>query len=201
MLTRLLSVVAAFAVGAALAQEAPDAMVKKTIDEVLTIVKTDKDLQSGNQAKIVSLAEEKVLPKFDFTRMTRLAMGRNWNQANDAQKADLTKEFRTLLVRTYSSALGQYRNQTIDVKPLKATPSDSEVIVKTVVNQGSGPQIPIDYNMAKADEGWKVYDILVDGVSLVTNYRSTFNDEISRSGVDGLIKSLRERNASAAKKS
>lgn len=201
MLTRLLSVVAAFAVGAALAQEAPDAMVKKTIDEVLTIVKTDKDLQNGNQAKIVSLAEEKVLPKFDFTRMTRLAMGRNWNQANDTQKADLTKEFRTLLVRTYSSALGQYRNQTIDVKPLKATPSDSEVIVKTVVNQGSGPQIPIDYNMAKADEGWKVYDILVDGVSLVTNYRSTFNDEVSRNGVDGLIKSLRDRNASLTKKS
>ncbi|MBA2689774.1 MAG: ABC transporter substrate-binding protein [Burkholderiales bacterium] len=176
---------------------APDALVKNAAEEVLTIIKQDKDIQAGNTKKVVELVEAKVLPHFDFTRMTRLAMGRNWNQANDAQKQSLVKEFRTLLVRTYSVSLSQYRNQTIDYKPLKMAPDDKEATVKTAVVQPGGQAIPIDYRMSKTPEGWKVFDISVDGVSLVTNYRGSFNSTIEQSGVDGLIKSLAEKNKSA----
>jgi len=178
------------------ADEAPDALVKRVTDEVLAIIKSDKDLQAGNTQKVVSLAEQKVLPHFDFTRMTRLAVGRNWQQANDAQKESLTKEFRTLLVRTYSTSLSAYRNQNIEVKPLKMAAGDKEVTVRTQVVQPGGPPIPIDYAMEKADSGWKVYDVVIDGASLVTTYRSSFNDQISKGGVDGLIKALVDRNKS-----
>ncbi|HET7401747.1 MAG TPA: ABC transporter substrate-binding protein [Usitatibacter sp.] len=192
MLTLLVSLVPALA----FAQEGPDAMVKRISDEVLAIVKQDKDLQAGNQAKVVELAEQKVLPHFDFTRMTRLAVGRNWAQANDAQKEALTKEFRTMLVRTYSTSLTAYRNQTIEVKPTKMSPSDKETVVRTQVVQQGGPPIPIDYSMEKTDSGWKVYDVVIDGASLVTTYRGTFNDQIQKGGIDGLLKTLQERNAS-----
>ena len=181
---------------AAAADEAPDALVKRVTDEVLAIIKSDKDLQAGNTQKVESLAEQKVLPHFDFTRMTRLAVGRNWQQANDAQKESLTKEFRTLLVRTYSTSLSAYRNQNIEVKPLKMAAGDKEVTVRTQVVQPGGPPIPIDYAMEKADSGWKVYDVVIDGASLVTTYRSSFNDQISKGGVDGLIKALVDRNKS-----
>jgi phospholipid transport system substrate-binding protein len=181
---------------AAFAQEAPDAMVKRIADEVLTIIKSDKDVASGNQQKVVSLAEQKVLPHFDFTRMTRLAVGRNWSQASDAQKEALTKEFRTMLVRTYSSSLTAYKNQTIQVKPLQMSPNDKETTVRTQVIQQGGPPIPIDYAMEKTDTGWKVYDVVIDGASLVTTYRGSFNDQIQKSGIDGLVKMLQERNAS-----
>lgn len=181
---------------AAFAQEAPDAMVKRIADEVLAIIKSDKDVASGNQQKVVALAEQKVLPHFDFTRMTRLAVGRNWNQANDAQKEALTKEFRTMLVRTYSSSLTAYRNQAIQVKPLAMSPNDKETTVRTQVIQQGGPPIPIDYAMEKTDTGWKVYDVVIDGASLVTTYRSSFNDQIQKSGIDGLINTLQQRNAS-----
>ena len=184
-----------FAAGA-LAQEAPDAMVRKTTDEVLAIIKADKDLQSGNTRRIVELAEAKVLPHFDFSRMTRLAVGRNWAQATDAQKEALVKEFRTLLVRTYSTSLTQYRNQTIEVKPVKMGAQDKEVTVRTQVIQPGGPPIPIDYAMEKGDAGWKVFDVIVDGVSLVTTYRGSFNEQIQKGGVDGLLKTLAERNRS-----
>jgi phospholipid transport system substrate-binding protein len=159
-------------------------------------VKTDKDLQAGNSAKVVQLAEQKVLPHFDFTRMTRLAVGRNWQQATPEQREALTKEFRTLLVRTYSSSLSQYRDQKIQVKPLQASPTDEDVLVRTAVLQENGPQIPIDYRMEKSKEGWKVYDVVIDGASLVTTYRGSFNDQIQRSGIDGLVKTLQERNRS-----
>ncbi len=179
----------------ALGQEAPDALVKRTTDEVLAIIKADKDMQSGNTSKVVQLAEAKVLPHFDFTRMARLAVGRNWAQATDAQKEAITKEFRTLLVRTYSTSLSQYRNQTIEVKPTKVGPGDKEAVVKTAVIQQGGPPIPIDYSMEKTDAGeWKVYDVVIDGASLVTTYRGTFNDQIQKGGIDGLIKTLLERN-------
>jgi len=181
---------------AAAADEAPDALVKRVTDEVLAIIKSDKDLQAGNTQKVVSLAEQKVLPHFDFTRMTRLAVGRNWQQASDAQKESLTKEFRTLLVRTYSTSLSAYRNQNIEVKPLKMAAGDKEVTVRTQVVQPGGPPIPIDYALEKADSGWKVYDVVIDGASLVTTYRSSFNDQISKGGVDGLIKALVDRNKS-----
>ena len=183
---------------AAMAQEAPDAMVRKNTNEILAAIKADKDLAAGNQKKIEKLADEKVLPFFNFVRMTQLAVGRNWRDANDAQKKSLIDEFRTLLVRTYSTSLTQFRNQTIDVKPLKVAPADIEVVVKTQVNQPGGQPIPIDYSMEKSGDSWKVYDVLIDGVSLVTNYRSSFNTEIQKSGIDGLIKSLSERNAKNA---
>jgi phospholipid transport system substrate-binding protein len=182
----------------ALAQETPDALVKRTTDEVLAIIKADKDLQSGNTSKVVRLAEQKVLPHFDFTRMARLAVGRNWAQANDAQKEAIIREFRTLLVRTYSTSLSQYRNQAIEVKPTKVGPGDKEAVVKTAVIQQGGPPIPIDYAMEKTDTGeWKVYDVVIDGASLVTTYRGTFNDQIQKGGIDGLIKTLQERNRSS----
>jgi phospholipid transport system substrate-binding protein len=182
----------------AAAQEAPDAMVKRVTDEVLTIIRSDKDLQGGDARKIATLAEQKVLPHFDFTRMTRLAVGRNWQQASDAQKEALTKEFRTLLVRTYSSSLTAYRNQTIEVKPAKMGAQDKDVTVRTQVIQQGGPPIPIDYSMEKAADGWKVYDVTIDGASLVTTYRSSFNDQISKGGIDGLVKTLADRNKGPA---
>jgi len=197
MLRYLMPLFLAFApLGAVAADEAPDAMVKRIADEVVAIVKTDKDVQAGNSAKVVQLAEEKVLPHFDFTRMTRLAVGRNWQQATPEQREALTKEFRTLLVRTYSSSLSQYRDQKIQVKPLQVAPGDEDVIVRTAILQENGPQIPIDYRMEKAKDGWKVYDVVIDGASLVTTYRGSFNDQIQRGGIDALVKTLQERNRS-----
>ena len=198
MLRTILMFLAALVPVAALAQEAPDALVKRVTDEVLAIIKADKDLQAGNSRKIAELAEVKVLPHFDFSRMTRLAVGRNWQQASDAQKEQLVKEFRTMLVRTYSTSLTAYRNQTIEVKPLKMAAADKEVTVRTAVLQQGGPSIPIDYAMEKADSGWKVYDVVIDGASLVTTYRSTFNEQVQKGGIDGLVKTLAERNKGPA---
>jgi phospholipid transport system substrate-binding protein len=186
--------------GTAVAQDAPDVVVRKAADDVLAVIKTDKEVQAGNTARVAQLAEEKVLPFFNFSRMTQLAMGRNWQMASDAQKEVLTREFKTLLVRTYSTALLQYRNQTIEVRPVKAAPGDTEVVVKSLVIQPGGQPIPIDYSMEKVAAGWKVYDVLIDGVSLVTNYRGTFNDQVRQGGVDGLIKSLQSRNQAPARK-
>lgn len=193
--------VAAFMATTVFAQEAPDEVVRKNVNDVLTAIKADKDLQGGDLKKIEKLAEEKVIPHFNFQRMTQLAVGRNWKDANDAQKTALVAQFRTLLIRTYASSLSSYRNQTIDVKPAKTSPADTEVVVKTAVIQPGGQPIPIDYSMEKTANGWKVFDVLIDGVSLVTNYRSSFNTEIKTNGVDGLIKSLTDRNAKNAAKS
>jgi phospholipid transport system substrate-binding protein len=198
----VLSLVAAmsFLAASAHAQDAPDDLVRRSSNEILAAIKADKDLQAGNQKKIEKLAEDKILPYFNFARMTQLAVGRNWREATDAQKKSLVDEFRTLLVRTYSTSLSQYRNQTIDVKPLKIAAADTEVVVKTQVLQPGGQPIPIDYSMEKVGTAWKVYDVLIDGVSLVTNYRSSFNTEVQKSGLDGLIKSLADRNAKNAAK-
>lgn len=200
MMKKLLMAALFAASTAAFAQDAnaPDELVRRTTNDVLNIIKNDKDLQSGDTRKVVQLAEEKVLPNFDFARMTQLAVGKSWREASDAQKQALTKEFRTLLVRTYSTSLTQYRNQTIDVKPAKVGASDTETVVKTLISQPGGQPIPIDYSMEKTSGGWKAYDIVVDGVSLVTNYRSSFGDEIRKSGIDGLIKTLADRNAKSA---
>jgi phospholipid transport system substrate-binding protein len=196
MIRFLLTLLAAFVPMIASAQEAPDALVKRVTDEVLAIIKSDKALQQGDTRKVVELAEQKVLPHFDFERMTRLAVGKNWAQASDAQKQALVKEFRTLLVRTYSTSLTAYRNQTIEVKPTKMNAQDKDVTVRTAVIQQGGPQIPIDYAMEKTDGGWKVYDVIIDGASLVTTYRGSFNDIIQKSGIDGLVKTLQDRNRS-----
>ena len=173
----------------------PDELVKANATELLEIIKKDKDIQAGNKKKIKELVEAKVLPHFDFTRMTRLAVGRFWKQASPAQQQALTNEFRSLLVRTYSASLSSYRDQQIDYKPLKMNPADTEVVVKTLVHQSNGgPAIPIDYSLAKAADGWKVYDIMVDGVSLVVNYRSSFAHEIQQGGIDQLIHTLQAKN-------
>jgi phospholipid transport system substrate-binding protein len=172
----------------------PDTLVDNTAQEVLAIVRQDKDIRAGNMAKILDLVEAKILPHFDFTRMTRLAMGKNWSKAAPEQQQQLIKEFRTLLVRTYSNALTTYRDRTIKVEPLRAKP-DTDTMVKTLVIQGHGQQpVPIDYSMEKTGDGWKVYDVTVAGVSLVTNYRSTFNSQVHDGGVEGLIKTLTEKN-------
>jgi phospholipid transport system substrate-binding protein len=179
------------------AEVSPDKLVNDTAQEVLSIVRQDKDIRAGNTAKILDLVEAKILPHFDFTRMTRLAMGKNWSKAAPEQQEQLVKEFRTLLVRTYSNALTTYRDHTIKVEPLKAQAGDNNTTVKTQVIQGHGQQsVPIDYSMEKTDDSWKVYDVTVAGVSLVTNYRSTFNSQVHEGGVDKLIKTLMEKNRS-----
>jgi phospholipid transport system substrate-binding protein len=176
------------------AQEAPDALVKRVSEEVLTSIRADKDLQSGNPAKVKQLIETKLAPHFDFARMTALAMGRNWRAATPEQQKLLTEQFKTLLVRTYSGALTNYRDNTINYKPLRANAGDTEVIVRTEVTRPGQAPVPIDYSMEKTPEGWKGYDIVVAGVSLVTNYRDEFNDVTKSSGVDGLIKTLGDKN-------
>jgi phospholipid transport system substrate-binding protein len=206
MLKKLLAVVAATAMllsaSLAFAEDvAPDELIRKSTTEVLALLKADKELAAGDIAKVEKMANEKILPYFNFSRMTQLAVGRAWREATDVQKTALINEFRRLLVRTYASSLSQFRNQTIDVRPLKLTPAETEVVVKTVVNQGGGTGVPLDYSMEKGKDGWKIFDVLIDGVSLVTNYRSSFATEIKNGGLDGLAKSLADRNAkNAAKK-
>jgi phospholipid transport system substrate-binding protein len=176
------------------AQEAPDVLVKRVAEDVLQTIRSDKDLQAGNQAKVKQLIESKLAPNFDFTRMTSLAMGKNWRSATPEQQKVLTDEFRTLLVRTYSGALSNYRDNTMDYAPLRMNPGDTDVIVRTSVRRAGQAPVQIDYSMAKTPDGWKAYDVIVAGVSLVTNYRDEFNDAIKRSGVDGLIKMLVDKN-------
>ena len=187
-----------FAAAAAAENLAPDAQVKKISDEVIAIARQDKDVRAGNSGKINDLIDAKVLPHFDFNRMTALAVGRNWPKASAEQQKALTGEFRSLLVRTYSSALSTYKNQVIEFKPLRAAAEDKDVTVRSQIKQPGSQPISIDYSMEKTPSGWKVYDVAVGGVSLVSNYRETFNAEIRDGGVDGLIKSLASKNRSLA---
>lgn len=173
---------------------APDEMIKHTANEVLEIIRKDKDIQAGDKQKVKDLIETKILPQFDFTRMTRLAVGRFWNQATPAQQQELTNEFRSLLVRTYSASLNSYKDQKIEYKPLKLSPADNDVVVKTAILQSNGRSIPIDYTVVKTPTGWKIYDISVDGVSLVVNYRSSFAQEIQQGGIPKLISTLQAKN-------
>ena len=182
------------------AQEAPDALVKRVSQDVLTTIKGDPLIQAGNEARIREVIEAKLVPNFDFTRMTALAMGRNWRAATPEQQKRLTDEFKTLLVRTYSGALNQYRNETIDYKPLRMNPADVDVTVRTLVMKANGSPVQIDYSLEKKAEGWKAYDVIVGGVSLVTNYRDEFNDQIAKGGIDGLVKTLADRNRGVAAK-
>jgi phospholipid transport system substrate-binding protein len=179
----------------AVAETAPDALVKKTSEEVLEIVRNDQEIQNGNQQKIFALAEEKIMPNFDFDRVCRLVLGRNWANASKEQQANFQNEFRTLLLRTYASALSKYRNQTIQYLPYRAQPDAKRVTVKTQIIQPGAQPIAIDYSLENGDNGWKVYDIVIEGISLVTNYRSQFSNEIRQSGgMDGLIQRLAEKN-------
>jgi phospholipid transport system substrate-binding protein len=179
----------------ALADDAPDALVKRVSQETLSIIKTDPQVQAGDQQHIRDLIETKIAPHFDVDRMTALAMGRSYRQATPEQKKRLAEEFKSLLIRTYSNALNQYRDQSIDYKPLRAEPNASDVTVRTeVVRPGQAP-VQIDYSMEKTSSGWKAYDVIVGGVSLVTNYRDEFTQQVQQGGIDGLIKTLAAKNS------
>ncbi|MCX7144848.1 MAG: ABC transporter substrate-binding protein [Sulfuritalea sp.] len=181
-----------------MAQElAPDVLVKTVTNEVLDIVRKDKEIQSGNTKKAIDLVETKLLGHFNFTRMTQLALARDWRQASPAQQKILTDEFHALLVRTYSKALTEYKNQTIDFKPFVMKAGETDVRVRTEIKQsGAGKNIELDYYLEKSGAAWKVYDIEVGGISLVTNYRDSFASEVRNNGIDGLIKSLQAKNKS-----
>jgi len=193
----IVGVLLAVFAGAALAEIAPDALVRTTAEEVLAIVKKDKDIQAGDQKKIFALAEEKIVPNFNFERVSRMVLGKNWSSASKEQQDAFQKEFRTLLIRTYASALSKYKNQTLEYKPLRAQPDDKEVTVKTLILQPGGQPIAVDYSLEKGADGWKVFDIVIEGVSLVTNYRGQFSNEIRQSGIDGLIQKLVAKNKEA----
>ena len=177
------------------AQElAPDVLVKRISEEVIASIRQDKGIQAGDAAKISTLVEAKILPHFDFRRTTRLAMGANWRHATPEQQEQLTREFRTLLVRTYSGALASYRDQIIEFRPLRAAPGDTEVTVRSQVKQPGAEAIVIEYDLAKTGSEWKIFDIKISGISLAANYRSAFAEEVRNRGVDGLISLLASKN-------
>ncbi|MEW6512843.1 MAG: ABC transporter substrate-binding protein [Pseudomonadota bacterium] len=192
----LLGLLAAFlfSVSAIAADVAPDVLVKNVTTEVLDTVRKDKDIQNGNSKKILDLVESEILPHFNFQRMTQLALGREGRQATPEQMKKLVDEFRHLLVRTYSKALTEFRNQEISYKPLKLVAADTDVKVRTEIKQSGGKPVALDYYLEKSAAGWKVYDVEVGGVSLITNYRSSFSQEIQKNGVDGLIRTLQAKN-------
>lgn len=176
--------------------QAPDVLVKNVTTEVVGLITKDKEIRSGDRARLIQVIEAKVLPHFNFASMTALAMGQSWNKATPEQKKRLTGEFRTLLVRTYASALAAYSEQRFDYRPLRAKPTDTDVTVQVRVIQSGAQPVPIDYSMEKTAGGWKVYDVMVGGVSLVANYRTEFNATVRESGVDGLIKNMQAKNRS-----
>lgn len=176
----------------------PDVLARNTTNEVLRIVKQDKDLKNGNTKKILSLVEEKILPNFDFRKMTQLAVGKNWSKATPEQQQQLVDQFKTMLVRTYSASLTSVSDYKIEFTPLKMVPGDEDVTVNTMVSKPGAPPIPIDYRMEKQDAGWKVFDVLVDNVSMVTVYRNSFNSEVRKGGIEGLVAALNRRNQPAA---
>jgi phospholipid transport system substrate-binding protein len=178
--------------------EAPDVLVKRISADVIETVKADKDIQAGNRAKIMELVNSKILPHVDAEKMTAQAAGRFWRQATPEQQKRLSEEFRTLLVYTYSGALSQIKNETVEFKPMRSSPEDTDVEVRSQVNVARGEPITLNYRLAKGNQGWKIYDINVLGAWLVQTYTSTFASEISKSGVDGLIKKLAERNQQLA---
>jgi phospholipid transport system substrate-binding protein len=197
MMKKLIALVSAVLLASpALAQEAPDVLVKRVTEEVLEIVRKDRDIQNGSTQKAIELVDQKVLPHFDFRHMTALAVGKDWKKASPGQQQQLTAEFKTLLVRTYSNALTSYKNQKIVYKPFRMNPGDSEVLVRTEVIQPGSKPVQIDYNLEKADAGWKVYDVVVAGISLVTNYRDQFAQEVRSGGIDGLIAAIAAKNKS-----
>lgn len=175
----------------------PDALIKNTVQEVIAIIKQDKDIQAGDQKKINALVDAKVLPHFDFVRMTQLAVGKYWRTATPEQKQALVTEFRNMLVRTYTKVFTVYRDQTVEVKPLRMAADDTETTVKTIISKPGSQAIPVDYEMKKAADGWKVFDISIEGVSMVMSYRGTFASQIQESGIDGLIKTLSDKNTTA----
>lgn len=177
------------------ADEAPDVMIKRVSTDALDTIKADKAIQAGDIARVIALVDSKIMPNVNFTRMTASAVGRNWRQATPEQQKRLQEEFKILLIRTYSSALAQVKDQTFNVKPLRAAPADTEVVVRTEII-GRGDPVQLDYRMEKTAGGWKIYDLNVLGVWLVETYRTQFAQEINARGIDGLIDSLAQRNRS-----
>ncbi len=175
----------------------PDALIKMVVSDVMSSVKSDPDIQKGNIPKVMDLVEKKIVPFTDMRRTTEMAMGPNWKKATPEQQAILTAEFKNLLMRTYSGALSQLRDQTVQFKALRAAPDDKEVIVKTVVI-GRGDPVPLDYRLEKGANGWKVYDMNIMGAWLVEAYRNQFSNQISQNGIDGLVKFLQDRNKQLA---
>lgn len=197
MMKKLLALLFAVLVsGSVCAQEAPDVLVQRVTDEVLEVIRKDKDIQNGSTTKVIELIDRKVLPHFNFSHMTALALGKEWRKASPQQQQQLTGEFKTLLVRTYSNALIGYKNQKVVYKPFKMGAADSEVLVRTEVLQPGAKPVQLDYSLEKIDGQWKVFDVVVAGISLVTNYRDQFSQEVRNGGIDGLIASLEAKNKS-----
>jgi len=180
--------------------EAPDVLVKRITADVIETVKADKDIQAGNRNRIMELVNSKILPYVDAEKMTAQAAGRFWRQATPEQQKRLSEEFRTLLVYTYSGALSQIKNETVEFKPMRSEPTDTDVEVRSQVNVTRGEPITLNYRLAKGAQGWKIYDINVLGAWLVETYKGTFAAEINKSGVDGLITKLADRNRQLANK-
>ena len=200
----IFSIATALISGSAFAQNAldsatPDSLIKTIVTDVMASVKADPEIQKGNIPRVVELVEKKIVPYTDMRRTTQLAMGRNWSKATPEQQNQLIIEFKNLLIRTYSGALSQLRDQTVQYKPLRSSPSDTDVIVRTVVIGKSDP-IPLDYRLEKTNEGWRVYDVNIMGAWLIEAYRNQFTNQINQNGIDGLIKFLQERNAMLAGK-
>ena len=193
---------AALSLGCAIAQaqatKSPETLIKEVSTDVLESVKADKSIKDGDVSKVIALVDAKVMPYINFQRMTSSAVGRYWKQATPEQKKRLQEEFKILLVRTYSGALAQVQDQTVQIKPSRAGADDKEVVVKTEV-RGKGDSIQLDYRLEQLADGWKIYDVNVLGVWLVENYRNSFSQEIGANGIDGLISKLAERNAKASK--
>lgn len=204
IITLIASATMAFAthavVAAPVGNEAPDVLVKRISADVLDTAKADKAIQAGDRQKIIGLVEAKILPFVDTEKMTALAAGRFWRTATPAQQKRLSEEFRTLLVYTYSGALSQIKNETIEFKPFRADASDTDVTVNSQVNTARGEPITLNYRLSKGPQGWKIYDLNVLGAWLVETYKSTFKSEISKGGIDGLINTLQNRNQQLASK-
>jgi len=173
---------------------APEALVRDLSNEVLATIKADKALASGDVNRVQKLIDEKILPYVDFQKMTQLAVGRGWRQATPEQRAALTREFRALLVRTYSGALSQVTDHKVELRPFRAQPADTDVLVRTSVVASRGDPIQLDYRLERTDAGWKIYDVNILGVWMVENYKTQFASQINAGGVDGLIKTLTDRN-------
>ena len=195
----LLAVLLAGAAAAPAQQTMPDALVRSITDDVAAALKRDKAMQALDSGKLAELVEARILPHFDFRRTTQIAMGAYWRHATPEQQEQLTREFRALLVRTYSSALASYRDQTIEVRPLRMRPGDTEVTVRSLVRQAGAEPVQIDYDMERTASDWKVYDVRVGGISLVATYRTAFAEEVRNHGVDGLIQVLAAKNRNATK--
>ena len=190
----LLLLVALIISTSVLADLAPDELVRKTADDVINELKKDKDIKVGDRAKIYKLAEEKILPNFDFKRICRLVLGKNWRSMSVDQRNMFQEEFRVLLLRTYAIALSKFRDQSIEFKPLRMKSSDKVVLVKTEITQSGGQPIDVNYALSNSTGKWLVFDIVIEGVSLVTNYRSQFASQVKKNGIEGLLKKLSEKN-------